>query len=1828
MNETVSSYIYAYSSGTVSRADLIKVRFTQPAVSEDQFGIAQEKKLLDLSPAASGSTFWEDAYTLVFQPDGFLNSGTTYLATVQLDEIFPNVPSDARSFEFDFRTRELRFTVEVEGLESPDPTDLSKQEVKGWVQSTDAVLPENLDGFLTASQNGRALPIRWSAGGGKNNFQFAIGQVSRGDNTGQVELAWDATSVGGKQQDDLRVEIPALGDFRITNARVHQSPQQYISLHFSDPLNPEQNLDGLIRISDFGENLSYSIDGNTILIYPSARIQGQHTIRVETGLRNSQNSRMESPSEFTLTFTEEPPNVFLVGRGVIMPNSDGLYFPFEAVNLHAVEVEVFKIFNNNILQFLQANDLDGDYELNRVGRIVLQKKVDLSDLNSEADPNQRVRYALDLSDLITADPEAIYQIRIGFRPSYTDYYCGEEAADTPAELTNLAEDDDQNYESIMAGWYGIDGYYQGYEWRHREDPCFPAYYNSDRFVSRNVVVSNLGIICKGGNDDSAYTIVTDLRTGQPVAGARVEFYDYQQQLIGSLTTDNEGFGNIQLDGTPFVAIASKGTDQGYLKLDHGMSVQLSRFDVGGVSPQNGLKGYLYGERGVWRPGDSLYLHFVLEDETGDLPDSHPIQFELYDARGQLYERRVTSENVGHIYPLHLATTPDAATGNWRAVVNVGGAQFSKTLSIETIKPNRLKIDLDFGGDEIKGADGQVDGILSSQWLHGAVAANLKARVESQLRAINTTFDDFPSFEFDDPARRFSAQPQVVFDGSLDGQGKASFTTNLLQNGNAPGKLRASFKTRVFERGGDASIDQVSLPFSPYSQYAGVEIPTGKYGEKRLNIGEAKTLRVAIVDENGNPVANQEVDLGLYRVQWRWWWDRSGDRLSDYATDNHYNAEQKATVRTNSQGIAEWSVQVDKWGRYLLRACDGAGDHCAGDFFYAGYPWYDEGGMNQQEAAMLAFTSSQETYEVGETIELRVPASADGRILVSLENGTQVLDTRWETAVAGENIIRIEATPDMSPTIYANISLLQPHGQGGNDLPTRMYGVLPIRVEDPNTLLKPQLDLPDVLEPEQTVTVEVSEEDGKAMAYTLAIVDEGLLDLTRFATPDPWNSFYAKEALGIRTFDVYDYVLGGTGGEFERILSIGGDDDVRGAEEKDQANRFKPVVIHLGPFALERGEKAEHEVTIPNYVGSVRVMAVAANEGAYGNTEKTVPVRKPVMVLATLPRVLGPGEQLQLPVNVFAMEEGISQVQVTLTETSGLVNIQNGNSQQLQFARPGDQLTFFDLQVGDRVGIAKFKVEATGGGKKASQEIEIEIRNPNPYVTDVLETVLEGQNSWEQSYQPVGMPGTNEAVLEVSSLPPIDLDRHLDYLIRYPYGCLEQTLSGGFPQLYLADLVDLPSNQQDRIPENIRATITRLRTFQVSQGGFAYWPGNSHINHWSNSYAGHFLLAAKEKGYAIPAGMLDRWLGFQRKLARQWDPRQFEAGFYSHHSDQLSQAYRLYTLALANQPELGAMNRLREMKDLGVSAQWRLALAYALSGKPDIASQMVQGLTSAIGDYRETGHTFGSSYRDRAMILEAMVQLDMRTEAAELVKILAEQLSSQRWFSTQDLAFNLMAIGKFVEGLDLDQQVSFAYQIDGGSAVNASADQPVLLIQLPADGGAVKVTNQNQGLLYARIVRRGQPLVGDQTTASSNLSIQVAYRDMQGQPINPGQLEQGTDFVAEVTVNHPGFPFEYRYDEMALSQIFPSGWEITNARMTNVSYFSNSSRPEYQDFRDDRVLTFFDIYSGKQQIYRVQLTASYAGRYYLPSISCEAMYDDRIYARQPGQWVEVIRPQAG
>jgi uncharacterized protein YfaS (alpha-2-macroglobulin family) len=1818
INPAFSAYISAFTSGIISKESTIKVRLTNDYQDSVDITKPIAVKLFDFDPAIKGKAYWVDKSTVEFRPDEPLPSGKLYEAEFYLSKLV-KVPDSLETFVFQFQAIKQSFELTPGAIRTYESKGMNWYYMEGGILAADVITNNEIEQVLKAKQNSRNLKITWTHTDDRRVHSFRVDSIQRQEERGKVVLTWNGKDIGIDEKGEKVVEIPALGDFSVMNTTIVQQPEQYVSLQFSDPLQENQDLAGLIRFEN-NSDVRFIIEGNEIKVFPPSRLNGAQTLHVETGVKNALGYKLPKAETLQLQFEDIKPEVKLSGNGVILPNSKGLLFPFEAVNLRSVDVKIVRIFENNVGQFLQVNQLDGTQELQRVGRTIFKKNIKLQ-TSKAVDFGKWNTFYLDLAKLIETEPGAVYNVQLSFKKRDSFYPCGSDSTANDPEMEEIADNEDAFEADEHSYWdYYDEYYYEDYNWEERDNPCENSYYNN-RKVNRNILASDLGIIAKGGTDGNMTFAVTDMITTKCVSGVELELYSFQNQLIASCKTGSDGIVTIEkLKGRPYLLIAKNGKQRGYLRLDDGSSLSLSKFDVAGEVVQKGLKGFIYGERGVWRPGDTLFLTFMLEDENKILPANHPVAFELTNPQGQLITRMVKTSTLNNFFDFTTVTDANAPTGNYTATVKVGGTSFTKTLKIETIKPNRLKINLDFGKERLA-TGSNVQGDLAVSWLSGAAAHNLAARVMVTLTSTPTSFPKYKDYTFDDPTKKFDSEEQTLFDGKIDGNGKAKISSEINVEGSSPGMLQANFVARVFEEGGDFSIDRFTIPYSPYTSYTGIQLPKGDKARGMILTDTNHTVQVVTIDPEGKPVSHKGLEAKVYKVQWRWWWDSEEEDLSNYVGSEHNNLVASATLNTGADGRGAFKFRVNypDWGRYMVQVCDPVSGHCTAQYVYIDWPgWAGRGEReNPGGASMLSFSSDKAKYNVKETATITFPSSGQGRALVSIESGSKVLKAYWVDAAKDQTTFKLPITPEMAPNVYVHITLIQPHAQTANDLPLRMYGVIPLMVEDPSTRLQPVITMSEVLRPEEKVTIKVKEAQGRKMTYTVAVVDEGLLDLTRFKTPDPWSSFYAREALGVKSWDMYDYVMGAFAGKMEQILSIGGDGIAAGA--KNKAKRFKPVVQFFGPFELKAGETKAITFTMPNYIGSVKTMVVAGDieKGAYGNAEKATPVRKPLMVLATLPRVVGPGEKVKLPVTLFAMEKHVKNVQVEII-SNNLLRVNGEKKKVVTFKEIGDQVVNFDIDVAKGIGVGTVKIVATSGNERSEYSIELDVRNPNPPVTKVIDVVIDPGKVWESSYTAVGMAGTNSGVLEVSNMPPIDFGRRLKYLIEYPHGCIEQTTSGAFPQLYLADVVQLDDRSKKRASDNVKAGLNRIRTFQKADGGFAYWPTELNSDEWGSNYAGHFMLEAEIKGYTLPSGLKDNWKKFQTKMAKNWSP----TGDRNYHDrDDMIQAYRLYTLALAKAPEKGAMNRLKEMKTLTQQSRFRLAAAYALAGQPEVAAQLVKGQSTDVKPYNEMDFTYGSDLRDEAMILETMVIMKNRTQGMNLMLEISKRMQSQEWLSTQTTAYCLIALSKYTGGSG-HKQLKYLATINS-KPTQITSQQPVSQVPLSikgTGGGTVKVQNQSEGILYARITLTGTPETGDPTSAENGLGMSIVYKDLKGNTIDVSRMQQGTDFMAEVTLTNPTAITNYQ--NMALSQIFPSGWEIHNDRLDGGSAHTEDV-PTYQDIRDDRVYTYFDLPKKSSKTFVVVLNATYLGDFYLPTVYCEAMYEHKINASRAGRWVKVV-----
>lgn len=1835
-------YVNAYTGGVISQNSTIRIELTHEQPMVDLNNELKENPF-SFSPSLKGKAYWVSNNTIEFVPEeGTLKPGSLYECTFQLGK-FVEVDKKLKEFNFSFRVQERNFTLSIEPLPITDaqPDEIN---IKGEICFSDIVKKEEVEKILTVKDgNNKSYPVEIIPTDNLTRYQFCINQVPRDTEDYQLTITANGSPARIDQTQSEEVLIPAKDSFRFLSATRIDEPENGIEVVFSTPLSDTQDLKGLIEIPELSSSV-FQIKENRVFIYFEANQLSKLTLNIHEGVKSSQGKTLGTSHSISFSEINLKPQVEMLTTAAILPDSKSLIIPFRAVNLYAVDLSVIRIFENNVLMFMQTNSLASANELRRSGRLVYKKTLWLGKDTSK-DIHNWENYSIDLAGLIRQEPGAIYRVILSFRQEYSAYPCsGVDNQDikfadnnTPDGLMKvsgsaLSEADEAVWDTPEAYYYYNGGTmdWSVYRWKERDNPCHPSYYmNSDRAAACNVFASNLGMIVKRNSLNKLWIAVSNILDTNPVGKAQVTVYNFQLQPIGKGETNGEGFVEISSKGTPFIVVAEAEKQKAYVRVVDGEEQSVSRFDVGGKEIQKGLKGFIYGERGVWRPGDTLHISFILEDREKRIPDKHPVALEIYNPKGQFYTKMISTQGMNGFYTFDVPTQAGDPTGLWNAYIKVGGTTFHKGLRIETIKPNRLKINLTLP-KILQSTDKNVTVPLTSAWLTGATASKLKAKVEMSLSKVNTQFKNYGQYIFNDPATDFTTIKTDVFDGILNAEGKAGVTLKVPAATNAPGMLNATFTTRVFEPGGDASIYTQSIPFSPFVSYVGINLnqPKGKY----IETDKDHVFDIVTVNSQGQPVNRSNLEYKIYRISWSWWWENSDESFGTYINNSSIPPVASGKLQT-SGGKTTFKFRVDypSWGRYLVYVKDKDSGHATGGTIYVDWP-ESRGRSNKTDPSgikMLTFSLDKDSYEIGETATAIIPAAAGGRALVSIENGSSILHREWiEVTNEGDTKYTFEITPEMAPNVYLHISLLQPHAQTINDLPIRMYGIAPVFVTNRQTVLQPQIQMPEVLRPETDFNVTVSEKSGKPMTYTLAIVDDGLLDLTNFKTPDPWNEFYSREALGIRTWDMYDNVLGASAGAYSSLFSVGGDATLKPADAK--ANRFKPVVKFIGPFYLEKGRQQTHTLKLPMYVGSVRAMVVAGQDGAYGNAEKTAFVRTPLMLLSTLPRVLSIQEEITVPVNVFAMEKQVKNVTVSLQASGGGVQIEGSHQQSLTFNRPGDQLVFFTLKTGNKTGKATIKLTASGGGQQTKETIEIEVRNPNPIVTlRSSEWIETGQNK-ELSYQLGSLSANNQIKLEVSRIPSVDISRRFDFLYNYQHHCTEQLTSKALPLLFIAQFKTIDTREAEKIKANVQEAIRQIYARQLPNGGFVYWPGNAVADEWISSYTGMFLTLAQEKGYAVHANVLNKWKRFQRAAAQNWRMPQ-EANNWQQWQSELQQAFRLYTLALAGAPEYGAMNRMKEQPRLSIQAKWRLAAAYALTGKMKPAEELVYNAETTVIPYSSMNQIYGSSDRDEAMILETLLLMNRERDALQQAKVVSKNLSQENWFSTQSTAFALMAMGRLAEKLSGSLDFTWTWNGKQQPAVKSAKAVFEKEISTSPKSGTVAVKNQGKGALSVDLITRTQLLNDTLPAISDNLRMDIRYASMDGKPMSVNDIRQGTDFTAIASISNTSGTTDYT--NLALTHIIPSGWEVYNERMTvpeaepqetTDSSGNVSGQYTYQDIRDDRVLTYFNLRRGETKIFTIKLQATYAGNFILPSVQCEAMYDVNVQARSKAGRTTVSR----
>ncbi|MDR1834231.1 MAG: alpha-2-macroglobulin family protein, partial [Fusobacteriaceae bacterium] len=946
---------------------------------------------------------------------------------------------------------------------------------------------------------------------------------------------------------------------------------------------------------------------------------------------------------------------------------------------------------------------------------------------------------------------------------------------------------------------------------------------------------------------------------------------------------------------------------------------------------------------------------------------------------------------------------------------------------------------------------------------------------------------------------------------------------------------------------------------------------------------------------------------------------------------------KEFVSTEEPYVIDYVPEEE--GEYYLEVTDLETNQTTGTSFYAS-DWTNPADVVRLNG--LKISADKAKYTSADTAVVSFEGIRGAKALIALEKNGKIVSRKIRDI--GEELVKeeIELDKSMVPNLYVHVSLLQNYDKK-NDRSLRLYGAVPLLIEDEDTKLHISLETPESIRPQETFSVKVKSDKNRKMEYAVAVVDEGLLDLTTFKTPDPWTFFYQKLASRVELFDNYDSIMEKPFGEIHQILQVGGEllermampAARRGADLGfEDAERFKPVSLWQGTLVTNEKGEGTVEFTMPNYMGSVRIMAVAADGPAYGFAEKTMAVKAPVVVLESLPRTLKAGDDFVFPVKVFALEENIGDIEVYYSF--------NGRTQsQVVNLKKGEEKTvYFSEQIEPAVGLNNVAIGVKSGVYNYEETVEMAVNSDALPVSRSESAMIKDNETATFVQNKNYVKNTVKSSIVISNTPALGIDQRLRYLIAYPYGCVEQTTSAVLPQLFLERLMTDKQYDKKEVIQNINAGIKRLvNNFQTSEGGFSYWPGEHYTDEWGTGYAATFLILARQQGYYVPDNAYSKLLNYLKKRIRERkipDNSGYGADTYY-----LMRSYGLYLLALSGSPLLSEMNYTYagEYDKLNVISKLYLAGAYQLAGEEKTAREILEKsnakekilATADVPEYYR--YSYGSVLRDLSVYLHIYYTLYGSFDPDALDTVLL-WLRSDSWYNTQATAWALLALSNFVEDSS-DKNIKGAVVIDGVATTYEGVGATRMTI--PETAREVKITPETPGNTFVTYYWEGTPLNEKTENIVKGFTLERKFYDTEGKTINPRELESGRTFWLEVAVTPTTDKRYISKENMALVQILPTGWEIENTRLSgeqNPQWIREKlgnieSCARYMDIRDDRILWFFDYqpYGGAQGsgVYRffVKINTVTRGTFDFPGTKLEAMYDYNFQSYLNGYPVRVV-----
>lgn len=1772
-------------SDEITLTSSLNLSFSKDLVPDSLVNMWLDDQLLKIEPAVAGKYMWTAKNKIVFVPESGFKPATKYTCDVS-QNILKYSPEYklAKNLSYEFHTPFLK-VIDINTNWSISNNKSESPQVKISIQFNQQVVPREVADLLHISIEDEKQDFELVSEDISDFVDVLILDLEDEDKDFKTKLviekglgAYNGT-IPTEEEYEEKFEIPSPYKLYINDVQAnHDGTDGMLTVYTTQEVQ-SANIKNYITIEP---SVKYSVE-----TYPSYfqiksdefSMNNKYELTIKEGLVGKIGGKLKHEYSQPVSFGELKPSIQFVNKKEFYVSAKGTRnIEVAIVNVPKVKIKVTKIYENNIIAFVKnynfrsSNDYyyddyyyyDYGHNDRDLGDIIYENEVETNTLPRQG--NHQLM-TLDFEDRL-AEHKGIYVIEISSPDNY--------------------------------------------------------YLKDKKLVS----ISDLGLIVKEGENNIS-VFANSIKTAEPISDVEVKFIGRNNQVNQVSKTNAEGIANYEFSEleapgfkTNLITVEYNG-DFNFIPLNN-TRISTSRFDVGGkYKNPTGLETFIYGDRDIYRPGETINISTIIRDSKWKSPGEIPVILKVVTPNGKTLKtaRKILNKNGAFEYQIKLQ--PTASTGSYSVNVFTSNNILIgyKTIKVEEFMPDRIKVKVDLDKNEYKPNE-TINVAFEATNFFGPPAANRNYQVElsTKRKYFYPKENRGYNYHIEGADKYFEKK---YWEGETDDAGKGNVSYTIPASYSNMGVLQSDIYTTVFDETGRPVNRLKNVDIYTQDVFLGI-----KYQGYYTKTGQAVKVELIAVDKNGKALEGFKAKLRLIKYEYKTVLSKSGSYFR-YRSEKIEKTLDLKSVTLNGT-TSTYSFIPELSGNYEIRlSLPGAETYVKRNIYAYGWGSTTFSSFQVDNEGQIDIQLDKDKYNVGEKANVILKAPFSGKILVTVESN-KVLKHFYVNTDKRAASFELDITDDLLPNVYVTATLFRPHKK--SDMPlTVAHGFAPVIVENPDNKIPIQITAPEKSESNKKQVIKIKAKPNSEL--TVAVVDEGILQVTGYQTPDPYTFFYQRRALGVNTYDIYPFIFP----ELEMVKSHTGGGGPAGAKRLNplQNKRVKLVSFWSGIIETNSRGEAEFEINIPQFSGDLRIMVVNYDENKFGSAKANMKIADPIVISTALPRFLSPKDSVEVPVILTNTTEKTAKCKVKL-KLEGPVEIVGEKSFTENIEPNTEQEVLFKVYAKPKIGQAKVTVEVDALNKTYINETDITVRPASPLQKRFNSGIIQaGKTEKLELNIDDFIESSVDKKLIVSNNPLIQFTNSLDYLVRYPYGCVEQTVSTAFPQLYFNELIDITFNEKrakSDASQNVQYALDRIMLMQLYNGGLTYWPGHGYETWWGSAYAAHFAIEAQKAGYNVDQSFLDHLIKYLKKKLRKK-----ELITYYYNSNQKREiapkevAYSLYVLTLAGEKPISTMNYYKSrLHQLSLDGKYLLAAAYALTGDTKKYKEILPKAFEGEKAKTSFGGSFYSYIRDEAIALNTLLEVDpTNSQIGIMSKHISDQLKNRRYLNTQERSFGFLAMGKIAK-LASESDISGIVK-SGGKEVGKCVNNTITLYTKNLTSNTIEIETTGSGQLYYFWETEGISASGKYLEEDSYIKIRKTFYNRYGQRVSNNTFEQNDLVLVELAIQ--GLTDTY-VENVVISDILPAGFEIENPRLTvlppGMSWPHNKSHPQYMDIRDDRINLFVNVrgrsnYNNTQYYYYLVRAVS-RGNFQMGPVGADAMYNGEYHSYSGGGKIKVIKKQ--